>query len=330
MAKKIRWGILGCGRIARKFSSDLKLVEDAELIAAGSRSLEAAEKFANEFPVKHLHDSYEALVKNPEVDVIYVASPHGLHFDHVMLCLDHNKPVLCEKAFALNSNQAQKMIDKARAKGIFLMEALWTKFMPHYNKVLHLVKEGQLGTIKNVLVNFGFAPIPPVPARLFDPSLGGGSLLDIGIYNIFITISVLGRPDEIMASMIPASTGVDEQCSIVFKYKNGAIAQLFCSLSTNLATEADISGDKARIRLTSRFYEPSTTIEFYPGRPETKQIIPYDKEPGWGYQYEARHVNDCLRKGRTESPIMTHADTMMLMEIMDEVRRIAGIRYEVD
>ena len=330
MANKIRWGILGCGRIARKFSSDLKYVEDAELIAAGSRSQEAAEKFSSEFPVKHLHDSYEALVKNPEIDVIYVASPHGLHYDHVMLCLDHNKPVLCEKAFALNSGQAQKMIDKARTKGIFLMEALWTKFMPHYNKVLHLLKEGQLGTIKNVLVNFGFAPIPPVPARLFDPSLGGGSLLDIGIYNIFITTSVLGKPDEIIASMIPASTGVDEQCSIVFKYRNGAIAQLFCSLSTNLATEADISGDKGRIRLTSRFYEPSTTIEFYPGRPETKQIIPYDKEPGWGYQYEARHVHDCLRKGLSESPIMTHADTMMMMEIMDEVRRIAGIRYAVD
>ena len=330
MAKKIRWGILGCGRIARKFSSDLKLVDDAELIAAGSRSMEAAEKFASEFPVKHLHDSYEALVKNPEVDVIYVASPHGLHYDHVMLCLDHKKPVLCEKAFALNSRQAKEMIDKARTKGLFLMEALWTKFMPHYNKVLQLVKEGQLGTIKNVLVNFGFAPIPPVPARLFDPSLGGGSLLDIGIYNIFITSSLLGKPDEIIASMTPASTGVDEQCSIVFKYNNGAIAQLFCSLSTNLATEADISGDKARIRLTSRFYEPSTSIEFYPGRPESKQIVPYDKEPGWGYQYEARHVHECLRKGLTESPVVTHADTMMLMEIMDEVRRKAGIRYSVD
>lgn len=330
MNSKIRWGILGCGRIARKFSSDLKFVEDAELVAAGSRSQEAAEKFASEFPVKHVHNSYEALVKNPEVDVIYVASPHGLHHEHVMLCLDNNKPVLCEKAFALNSRQAKEMIDKARAKGLFLMEALWTKFMPHYNKVLHLVKEGQLGTIKNVLVNFGFAPIPPVPARLFDPSLGGGSLLDIGIYNIFITTSVLGKPTEIIASMTPASTGVDEQCSIVFKYSNGAIAQLFCSLSSNLATEADISGDKARIRLTSRFYEPSTTIEFYPGRVESKQIIPYDKEPGWGYQYEARHVHECLRKGLTESPVMSHADTIMLMEIMDEVRRAAGIRYSVD
>jgi len=330
MASKIRWGILGCGRIARKFASDLKYVEDAELIAAGSRSREAGEKFANEFPVKHLHDSYEALVKNSEVDVIYIASPHGLHYDHVMLCLDNNKPVLNEKAFALNSKQVKEMIEKARKKKLFLMEALWTKFMPHYKKVVQMVKDGELGTIKNVLVNFGFAPTPPIPARLFDPSLGGGSLLDIGIYNIFIAISVLGKPDEIIASMTPASTGVDEQCSMVFKYKNGAIAQLFTSLSTNLATEADISGDKGRIRLTSRFYEPSTTIEYYPGRPETKQIIPYDKEPGWGYQYEARHVNECLRKGVTESPIMSFADTILLMEIMDEVRKKAGVRYAVD
>ena len=328
--EKIRWGILGCGRIARKFASDLKLVTDAELIAVGSRSRESAEKFVQEYPAPHIHDSYEALAKNPDVDVIYIASPHALHHEHVLLCLRFNKPMLCEKAFAINSRQAKEMIAVAREKKVFLMEALWTKFMPHYQLVMQMVREGKLGPIQNVLVNFGFAPTPPVPKRLFDPALGGGSLLDIGIYNLFIAISVLGKPDSIEADMTALPGDIDEQCAILLKYKSGARAQLFSSLSTNLATEADISGRDGRIRLTSRFYEPSTTIEYYTGRIETKQVLPYHKEEGWGYHYEIKHVNECLRKGLTESPVMTHADTLLMMETMDAVRRIAGIKYDVD
>jgi predicted dehydrogenase len=327
---KIRWGILGCGRIARKFASDLQLVTDAELIAVGSRSRESADKFVNEYPARHIHDSYEALAQNPEVDVIYIATPHVFHYEHVLLCLRFNKPMLCEKPFAINSRQAKEMISIAREKKVFLMEAVWTKFMPHYQLVMQMVKDGKLGPIQNVLVNFGFAPTPPVPKRLFDPALGGGSLLDIGIYNLFIAISVLGKPDTIEASITEAPGGIDEQCAILLKYKNGSMAQLFSSLSTNLATEADISGRDGRIRLTSRFYEPSTTVEYYTGRTDTLQILPYSKEPGWGYQYEIRHVNECLRNRLTESPIMSHADTLLMMETMDTVRRITGIKYDAD
>lgn len=327
---KIRWGILGCGRIARKFASDLKLVEDGELVAVGSRSRENAEAFVKEFPAPFVHDSYEALVQNPDVDVIYIASPHALHHQHVLLCLEHSKPMLCEKAFALNSRQAREMIAQAKEKKVFLMEAVWTKFLPHYQLLMQYVKEGKLGPIQNVLVNFGFSPTPPVPKRLFDPLLGGGCLLDIGIYNVFIAVSVLGKPDGIEASMTPAHTGIDEQCAILLKYKNGAMAQLFCSFSTNLATEADISGRDGRIRLTSRFYEPSATVEYYPGRVDSKQILPVQKEAGFGYQYEIRHVNECLKKGLTESPVMSHADTLLLMELLDEIRKVAGIRYAVD
>ena len=193
-----------------------------------------------------------------------------------------------------------------------------------------MIAEGKLGDIQNVLVNFGFIPQAPVPARLYDPALGGGTMLDIGIYNVFIALSVLGRPDHIEAYMTAASTGVDEQCAVNFKYKNGAIAQLFSSFSSNLATEADISGNKARIRLTTRFYEPSTTFEFYPGRTDTREVIPFHKEPGFGYQYQARHVGDCLRMGITESPVMSHGDTLLLMETLDRIRAVAGIRYDVD
>ena len=180
------------------------------------------------------------------------------------------------------------------------------------------------------LVDFGFIPQAPVPPRLYDPALGGGSLLDIGIYNVFLVLSVLGRPDTIEASMTPTPEGVDQQCAALFKYKNGAMAQLFSSLSSNLGTDADIGGTKSRVRLTSRFYAPSANIELYSGREETKQVIPVHKESGSGYQYEARHVGECLRKGLYESPIMTHEDSLLLMETMDRIRAAAGIHYAVD
>jgi len=328
--KTIRWGILGAGRIARKFASDLKLVEDAELIAIGSRSQQSADDFGDEFGLKYRHNSYEALVSNPEVDVIYIATPHNLHCENTLLCLEQRKAVLCEKPFAMNARQTQIMIDKAREKNVFLMEALWTKFHPHYLKTIDMVKGGLLGDIRSVLINFGFKPVPPVPARLFDPALGGGTVMDIGIYNVFMAMSVLGKPDTIEASMTPAPTGVDEQCAILFKYNNGAIAQLFSTFSANLATEADIAGTDGRIHLTSRFYEPSATVEYYAKYPDSRQVIPVEKEAGFGYQYEARHVNDCLKRGLAESDVLTFADTLLLMETLDKIREIAGIRYATD
>jgi len=328
--KIIRWGILGAGRIARKFASDLKLAENCELVAIGSRSRQSADEFDKEFPVQYCHYSYEELAQNPEVDVIYVATPHNLHYENTLLCLQHNKAVLCEKPFAMNSKQAIEMINLAKEKKLFLMEALWTKFHPHYIKTLEMIQQGLLGEIRSVLVNFGFKPIPPVPARLFDPELGGGTVMDIGIYNVFIAMSVLGNPDHIEASMSPASIGVDEQCAILFRYKNGALAQLFSTFSSNLATEADISGTEGRIRLTSRFYEPSAIVEFYGGKPDSKEIIPVHKEQGFGYQYEARHVNECLRKRLTESNVVSFADTILLMETLDKIRKIAGIHYPAD
>jgi len=328
--KTIRWGILGAGRIARKFASDLKFAENCELIAVGSRSKQSADEFCKEFPVQYCHYSYEELVQNPEVEVIYVATPHNLHYENTLLCLHYNKAVLCEKPFAMNSRQAIEMINLAKEKKVFLMEALWTKFHPHYIKTLEMIQQGLLGEIRSVLVNFGFKPVPPVPVRLFDPELGGGTVMDIGIYNVFMAMSVLGKPDHIEATMAPASTGVDEQCAILFRYNNGALAQLFSTFSSNLATEADISGTEGRIRLTSRFYEPSSIIEFYKGKPDSKELIPVYKEEGFGYQYEARHVNECLRNGLTESNIVSFSDTILLMETLDKIREIAGIHYPAD
>jgi predicted dehydrogenase len=321
---------LACGKIAKKFAADLQHVEGAVLMAVASRDIERAKAFATEFSVPKYFGTYEELVSSDEVDVIYVASPHSHHHEHTLLCLNHGKAVLCEKAFAINSRQAREMVDLARSKKIFLMEALWSRFLPHYQKVKGMLAEGKLGEIKGMLANFGFKPMPPVSPRLFDPSLGGGSLLDIGIYPIFFAQSLLGKPDNIIATMDPATTGVDEQCSMIFHYKNGQTATLFSTLASNLETDADIFGTEGRIRLTSRFYEPSATIQYYPGIVSTRTEIPVEKEPGWGYQHEARHVQECLQKGLTESPVWSLDDTLDLMETLDRVREAIGLNYPAD
>ena len=326
----IRWGILGCGKIAAKFAADLAIAGNAELLAVASRSMSNALEFASRFPAKYVYDNYTDLVSNPDIDIIYIATPHSHHHEHTLLCLRNGKAVLCEKAFAINARQAIEMIKEARERKLFLMEALWTKFLPHFSILSSMINNGEIGNIKSMLINFGFTPVEPIPQRIYDPTLGGGSLLDIGIYNVFMALSILGKPDHIDAWMTPSTTGVDAQCAILFRYKNGAIAQLFSTFLSNLQTEADISGDKARIRLTSRFYEPSTSIEFYSGRVDSKQVIPFEKEDGWGYQYEIRHVQECLRKGLTESPVMTLDQSLIMMEVLDEIRKKAGIIYPAD
>lgn len=327
----IRWGILGAGNIARKLAADMAFVDNAELVAIGSRSEEKATAFAKEFPVAHIHRTYEDLAANPHVDAIYVATPHSHHYEHTMLCLDYNKSVLCEKAFAVNHREAQEMVNAARNKKLFLMEAMWTKFLPHYQKMKSIVDSGQLGNISSVLINFGFRPRIPVPARLFDPSLAGGTILDIGVYNAFMAMSVLGSPDEIEAHMTAAQTGVDEQCSVLFKYKNGSMAQLFSSFVAHLPTEADISGSNGRLRLTHRFYAPECTLEYYPEKMDSKQKVLFDNPvTGWGYHYEVKHVCDCLENGLTESPVMTLDNTLARMKVLDEIRGKAGIIYDAD
>lgn len=331
MKKIIRWGILGGGRIAQKFAADLEWVKDAELRAIASLSQKNSEQFLKINPSATLYTDYKSLVSDPKIDIIYVATPHGLHYEHTMLCLQHHKAVLCEKAFALNAAQAKKMISEARSRKLFLMEALWSKFIPSYQKMMEIIEEGKLGVVKNVLIHFGFIPQPPVADRIYNPVLGGGTLLDIGIYNLFYAVSALGMPDDIEASMTPSATGVDEQCAVLLKYKNGAMAQLFSSYATHLTTEAHINGDKGRLRLTHRFYTPDTKIEFYPGRSDEHiELIPTTPTDGFGYHYEARHAGECLSNGLMESPVISHSDTLRLMEIMDIVRKKAGIIFPAD
>jgi predicted dehydrogenase len=329
MSKKIRWGILGCGKIAKKFASDLRFVADAELAAVASRDVAKAASFRDEFRPVHVFNSYEGLVQCADVDVIYVATPHGMHYGHVMLCLQNRKAVLCEKAFALNLAHAREMVDFARKQKVFLMEAFWTKFLPQYEQVMAVVNSGRIGEVRFIQADFGFKAAEPKAQRLFDPALGGGSLLDIGIYPVFLAQSILGKPTQVHAFVTSYESGTDEQCAMTMKFANGALAVLSSTFAVETPVEALIAGTEGRIVMRNRFHNAMGTVELVIGRDEPIAIDVH-REDGFGYQFEARHVNECLRKGMTESPVMTHADTLMLMETLDRVRATCGVRYSVD
>ena len=329
MPDKIRWGILGCGKIANKFASDLKLVHDAELKAVASRNPSKLESFSKDHRPHLSFSTYEELVACPDVDAIYIATPHGLHYEHTLLCLNHGKAVLCEKAFALNLRQAEEMVALARAKKVFLMEAFWTKFIPQYEAAMEIIRSGRIGTIKLIQADFGFKAPEPKAQRLYDPMLGGGSLLDIGIYPIFLAQSILGRPTEIRALITPFETGVDEQCVMTMKFADGALAVLSSTFAAETPVEAMIAGTEGRVVMRDRFHNAMATVELVMGK-EKPETIDVHREPGFGYQFEIRHVNECLRKGLVESPVLTLDDSLKLMETLDRVRKACDIRYSVD
>jgi predicted dehydrogenase len=329
MSEKIRWGILGCGKIANKFASDLRLVKDAELAAIASRNVETAYNFAQQFKPRLVFNTYEAMASSPEVDVIYIATPHGFHHENAILCLSHGKAVLCEKALALNTRQVSEMIATAKKNKVFLMEAFWTKFLPQYEKVSSFIRAGEIGEIKFIQADFGFRAAEPLAQRMYDPLLGGGSLLDIGIYPIFLAQSFLGKPTEIQAVMTPYPSGVDEQCTMTMKFNNGALAVLSATFAADTPVEAVIAGTEGRIHMLNRFHNAIGRVEIVRGKNDAEPVDVH-REDGFGYQFEARHVGECLRKGLTESPVMTFADSMALIETLDKVREICGIRYPVD
>jgi len=328
MIKKINWGILGAGKIAHKFANDLKLVEDANLVAIGSRDEQRGIEFAAKYQIPKVYTTYEALASASDIDVIYVATPHGFHREHSLICLNHNKAVLCEKAFAHNSVQVAEMVKTAREKKVFLMEAFWTKFLPQFEKVQQIIADGTIGDIRWIQADFGFISDPPAE-RLFDPALGGGSLLDIGIYPVFLAQTLLGKPKHIQSAMVPFSSGVDRQCSVTFTYENGAMASLFSTLSADTPVEAVIAGTNGRIEWRNRFHNATGKLYLVVDKDEPKEIEVY-RESGYGYQFEARHVTSCLQKGLIESPTMTLTDSIDLMDTLDRIRREAGIRYSVD
>lgn len=326
MDKKINWGIIGLGKIAHKFAEGLTYIPGTQLWAVASRSQDKANEFAQKHQVPQAYGTYEDIVKDPQIDVIYIATPHALHYENTLMCLNHKKAVLCEKPLAMNLNQVQEMVNLARQQKTFFMEALWSKFLPSIQKVQAIVNSGELGQITGIQADFGFkAPYNP-EGRLFDKKLGGGALLDVGIYPLFLATLLLGRPKSIQAQAYFGETHVDEHCAMLLTFNTGAIAQLSCSVISNNTIEANIFGTKKRLHLSRPFHKLNSQISLIENHTEV-QIVDFESV-GNGYNYEAQEVIACLRTQKTESAIMSHQDSLFLMEMLDEVRAVAGIHYE--
>lgn len=318
-----RWGILGTGGIAQTFAKDLAYLDDHLVAAVGSRTLASASKFAADFPECIAFGSYDELV-NSDVDAIYVASPHPMHEEHAMLAMKAGKPVLCEKAFTINQAQAKRLTDYAQAHSVALMEAMWTRFLPHIAQIKEIISSGTLGEIHTVIADHGqYIPYERA-ARLWEPELGGGALLDLGIYSLTIAHLVLGNPSRIQAQATLTDKKVDLQTSMILTYPSGAHALLSCTMAVRSSVSAVIAGEKARIEIDGSFYAPTSF------RVITRDgdITEYPKNyQGGGLREEAREFARVVRSGEVESPLMPHATSLELMRQMDEIRRQIGVKY---
>ena len=321
--KLISWGIIGLGNIAHKFAQDLLNVKHAQLYAVASRSRSKAKTFSEIYNVQKAYDSYEELVKDPKIDAIYIATPHSFHKENTLLCLQNKKAVLCEKPFAMNYEEVDEMITLAKTNNTLLMEALWTYFLPHYKYVLDVLNKRQYGDILKIEADFGFKAEFDVSSRVYKKSLGGGSLLDIGIYPIFAALTTLGLPNSIEANASFFDNGVDSSCTMVFNYNNGAKAILKSTLSEKTPTEAIFYCERGTIKINSRWHAPSSVSLLVNGK---ENIIDFENK-SIGYAHEILHFNQLLRDGKTESDIMTFGFSKKIIQTLDEVREIIGLTY---
>lgn len=325
MSRTWNWAVLGCGKIAGKFAADLKTLPDATLYAAASRSLDTAREFAARTGFRKAYGSYEELASDPAVDIVYVATPHSRHHDHTLLCLGRGKAVLCEKAFAINSREVADMIAAARASGAFLMEAFWTRFQPSFQKVLDIVASGELGVLKLVRADFAFKGAFDPERRLYNVALGGGSLLDIGIYPVFAALMTLGKPETIKTMASFCSTGVEESIVMSFGYPGGRMASLASSIAADSPTQAEFWFEGGYARLNRQFNNATTLTLGKAKADETTFEFP--RGSGTGYELEAAHVMACLDSGLKESPLLPLSFSADLMEVLDRVREDAGIVF---
>ena len=318
MTKKYNWAILGCGKIAQKFAIELK----ANLYAAASRNLKKAEEFATKFNIEKAFGSYDEMVKDPNVDIVYIATPHSHHLKHTLLCLQHKKAVLCEKAFAINKKEVLQMIKASKDNQTFLMEAFWERFKPQFLKLTEIVNSKKLGELKFLKSDFMFHSEYNPSSRLFNMDLGAGSLLDIGIYPVFTALMLLGKPHSIKTIQHFSPTGSEESIAMLFGYKNGATAVLTSSFAAKCKNETELCFENGFVK-AERFSNQPILMNIN-GK---NDYIEFDAGPNMGYHFEASHVMDCLDKNLIESPILPLSVSLDLIEILDRVRCEAGIVF---
>jgi predicted dehydrogenase len=322
--KKYNWGIIGPGRIAHKFTRGLKQLDNARLYSVVSRSMERARDFAQEHGYLKAYDNYLEFASDPDLDIVYVATPHSHHHRDSLTCLRNGKAVLCEKAFAVNAFQVDEMIGTAMENKIFLMEALWPPFQPSYRKAHEKINSSRTGQVKYIISRFAFrAPYDP-DARTFNPELAGGSLLDIGIYPVIDALTFLGVPDSIETKPVFAPTGVDESISVLFGYKDGRGASLYSSFTNEGGTGTLLICENANINISrSKDHLQFLEIEYRDGEKETYTYKPLTM----GFHYEAEEVMRCLDGGLKESPVVPLSFSRDLIGILDRIRKSAGIIY---
>jgi predicted dehydrogenase len=323
----VRWGILGTGGIARAFALGLVDAPDAVLAAVGSRTQEGADAFARQHGAQAAYGSYEALVAAPDVDIVYIGTPHPLHAGNALLALGAGKAVLCEKPFAMNRREAAAVVALAQERRLFLMEAMWTRFLPALAEVRRIMAAGEIGQIAHVQADFGFAATTDPEHRVNNRELGGGALLDLGIYPLSIACALLGPVESVAAHAIMSATGVDATTAFTLKHAGGTLSVGSCSLRARSSCELLVSGSEGSIRMHRMFHlADHITVEVH-GQATRTIATPY---LGNGYTHEAIAAGECLRAGLMEHPLMTHAETLGLMELLDEIRRQIGLRYAAD
>lgn len=322
--RPIRWGILGTGSIATKFATGLGFLPDAELVAVGSRSQEGAERFGAQFAIPRRHASYAALANDPGVDVVYVSTPHPFHKENTILCLEAGKAVLCEKPFAVNAAEAEAMVATARRQGVFLMEAMWSRYYPAQVRARELLAAGAIGEPQILNADLGFQAKFNPAGRLFDPALGGGALLDVGVYPVSLASMIFGAPTDVTSRAHLGATGVDERAAMILSYEGGNLAVLYTATRTNTPHEATILGSDGMLRIGLDWHKPDRLILSKPGQPDETIDLPFE---GNGYNYEAAEVMACLRAGKLESTTMPLDETIAIIRTLDTIRAQWGLRY---
>lgn len=319
---KIKWGIIGLGNIANQFASDLMLLEDAEIVAVASRNQETAILFAEKYNNPRAYDSYEALFKDDEVDIIYIATPHNSHAELSIRALENGKHVLCEKPMALSYSDAVRMIEASKKNNKFFMEAFWTRFNPSVKEVLQLIKKGEIGDVKYINADFAFRGSETENQRLFDKNLGGGALFDIGVYPLFLSYIIVGKPKEIIAKAIKHKSDIDLQTSMILQYES-AQSILHASIVSESDMKAVIAGTEGRIELNAPWFVADSYSLFTEEEVKTIQL----PNLGKGYTYEAIECHNCIRNNQIESLIWSHQNSLDLSRITEQIKTQIGLSF---
>jgi predicted dehydrogenase len=322
--KKYKWGVMGAGKMSAKFSKGLKLLPNAELYSVGSRDLNRAEHFARENGYLRSYGSYEEFASDTELDIVYIATPHTSHYENTLLCLEKGKSVICEKAFSINHREVSEMVSLARKRKVFLMEALWPPFQPFYHKAWEILRSGIMGKTVNMHAWFSFRPPYDPNDRKFNLALGGGSLLDIGIYPVIDTLTFMGVPDEIKAKASFAPSGSEESLNAIFRYNAGSLASLYSSFRTNNGIGCTLYCENGNLTVSRGRDMNQYVVVEVSGREREEFVFSPD---AMGYHWEAEEVMKCLDAGKTESDIVPLDFSLNLMKTLDLIRTEAGIVF---